>query len=138
MPLKAIPLPPGYKKESWGFEVSPSINFDWKLEQTQISLGYTYTYKWYENKPVNSTDNSDQAHVIKAEVGKLMEDVGRLKERASDLRRHFDMANSDLEKLGVSADRISKRGVKIESMDLEETPKGAALDAPRPRLINTV
>ncbi len=66
----------------------------------------------------------DQAHVIKAEVAKLMEDVGRLKERAADLRRHFDMANGDLEKLGISADRITKRGNRIESLDLEETPNG--------------
>ncbi len=77
----------------------------------------------------------DQAHVIKAEVGKLMEDVTRLKDRAMDLRRHFDMANGDLEKLGVSADRISKRGVRIESLDLDEVD--AKLEAPRPRLINT-
>ena len=77
----------------------------------------------------------DQAHVIKAEVGKLMEDVTRLKDRAMDLRRHFDMANGDLEKLGVSADRISKRGVRIESLDLEEVD--AKLEAPRPRLITT-
>jgi DNA recombination protein RmuC len=79
----------------------------------------------------------DQAHVIKAEVSKLMEDVGRLKERASDLRRHFDMANGDLEKLTTSADRITKRGNKIESMEIEETPKAEALHAPRPRLVNT-
>jgi DNA recombination protein RmuC len=79
----------------------------------------------------------DQAHVIKAEVGKLMEDVGRLKDRASDLRRHFDMANGDLEKLGVSADRITKRGVKIESLDLEDKQTGEELSAPRPRLVNS-
>ena len=79
----------------------------------------------------------DQAHIIKAEVGKLMEDVGRLKERASDLRRHFDMANGDLEKLGVSADRITKRGSKIESLDLEDKQTGDVLDAPRPRLVNS-
>lgn len=78
----------------------------------------------------------DQAHIIKAEVGKLMEDVGRLKERASDLRRHFDMANVDLEKLGASTDKIIKRGTRIESLDLEETPKSEALAAPRPRLVN--
>jgi DNA recombination protein RmuC len=80
----------------------------------------------------------DQAHVIKAEVGKLMEDVGRLKDRASDLRRHFDMANGDLEKLGVSADRITKRGVKIESLDLDDASKPEVLEPPRPRLVNTV
>jgi DNA recombination protein RmuC len=79
----------------------------------------------------------DQAQIIKAEVGKLMEDVGRLKERASDLRRHFDMANTDLEKLGASTDKIIKRGTRIESLDLEETPKGEALEAPRPRLVNS-
>ena len=79
----------------------------------------------------------DQAHVIKAEVGKLMEDVHRLKERAGDMRRHFDMANADLEKLGVSADRITKRGVKIESMDLADDKTGAELEAPRPRLITS-
>jgi DNA recombination protein RmuC len=79
----------------------------------------------------------DQAHVIKAEVAKLIEDVGRLKERASDLRRHFDMANSDLEKLNTSADRITKRGAKIESVDLDDKPTGDALSAPRPRLVNS-
>jgi DNA recombination protein RmuC len=79
----------------------------------------------------------DQAHIIKAEVGKLMEDVGRLKERASDLRRHFDMANVDLEKLGASTDKIIKRGTRIESLDLEETASGEALEAPRPRLVNS-
>lgn len=78
----------------------------------------------------------DQAHVIKAEVGKLMEDVGRLKDRASDLRRHFELANTDLEKLGVTADKISKRGTKIESLDLSETQTDGALPAPRPRLVN--
>jgi DNA recombination protein RmuC len=78
----------------------------------------------------------DQAHVIKAEVAKLMDDVGLLKERASNLRRHFDMANSDLEKLGTSADKITKRGSRIESLDLEDKTAGEALQAPRPRLIN--
>lgn len=77
----------------------------------------------------------DQAHVIKAEVAKLMEDVGRLKDRASDLRRHFDMANGDLEKLGTSADRIVKRGERIESVELEEV-KAELPVAARPRLIN--
>jgi DNA recombination protein RmuC len=79
----------------------------------------------------------DQAHVIKAEVGKLMEDVGRLKDRASDLRRHFELAGADLDKLGVSADRITKRGVKIESLDLSDTTLDGTLPAPRPRLVNS-
>ena len=76
----------------------------------------------------------EQAHIIKAEVIRLLEDVTRLKERAGDLRKHFDMANGDLEKLTTSADKITKRGVKIESMDVE--PEGAAIaETPRPRLV---
>ena len=68
----------------------------------------------------------EQAHIIKAEVVRLLEDVDRLKERASDLRRHFDMANTDLEKLTTSADRITKRGIKIDSLDVEPEQTGAA------------
>ena len=74
----------------------------------------------------------DQAHIIQGEVAKLMEDVGRLKERTADLRRHFDLANADLEKLNTSADRITKRGAKIESLDLEDSKTGEALAAPPP------
>jgi DNA recombination protein RmuC len=77
----------------------------------------------------------DQAHVIKAEVAKLVEDVVRLKERTADLRRHFDLANVDLEKLNTSADRISKRGARIENVELDDKPASEVLDAPRPRLV---
>jgi DNA recombination protein RmuC len=77
----------------------------------------------------------EQAHVIKAEVIRLLEDVGRLKERAVDLRRHFDLAGVDLEKLTTSADRISKRGTKIETMDVEPDGDSAVEHAPRPRLV---
>jgi DNA recombination protein RmuC len=79
----------------------------------------------------------DQAHLIKQEVTKLLEDVTRLKERSTELRRHFDLANGDLEKMGITADKIAKRGVKIESLDLEEPAKAAAVESnPRPRLIS--
>jgi DNA recombination protein RmuC len=77
----------------------------------------------------------EQAHVIKAEVVRLLEDVARLKERTSDLRRHFDMASSDLEKLTTSADRISKRGLRIESLEVEPEPAEALSGSQRPRLV---
>jgi DNA recombination protein RmuC len=62
----------------------------------------------------------EQAHVIKIEVTRLLEDVGRLKERVGDLQKHFGNANADLEKLSLSAEKIVKRGLRIESLDLEE------------------
>jgi hypothetical protein len=52
------------------------------------------------------------------------------------LRRHFDMANGDLEKLGTSADRIVKRGERIESVELEDAKVELPVAAARPRLIN--
>lgn len=77
----------------------------------------------------------EQAHIIKAEVVRLLEDVSRLKERTTDLRRHFDMANADLDKLSTSADRINKRGLKIESLEIEEAPAAVASEPPRPKLV---
>ncbi len=76
----------------------------------------------------------EQAHAIKNEVAKLLEDVGRLTDRVGDLRKHFDLANTDIEKLSISSDRISKRGAKIENLDLEEPAK---LEATAPRLVAT-
>ena len=71
----------------------------------------------------------EQAGVIKIEVVRLLEDVGRLKDRVLDLQRHFGQANSDLEKLGLSADKITKRGLRIEQLDVEEPAKVASDEA---------
>jgi DNA recombination protein RmuC len=65
----------------------------------------------------------EQASLIKVEVVRLLDDVGRLRDRVLDLQRHFGQANGDLEKLGVSADKITKRGLRIEQLDLEEPPR---------------
>jgi DNA recombination protein RmuC len=77
----------------------------------------------------------EQAGVIKIEVARLMEDVGRLRERVGDLQKHFGAANTDLEKLTVSADRIVKRGLKIEALDLSEERPAIPDAAARPRLV---
>jgi DNA recombination protein RmuC len=71
----------------------------------------------------------EQAGVIKIEVTRLLEDVGRLKERVFELQRHFGQASGDLEKLGVSADKITKRGLRIEQLDVDEPAKVASDEA---------
>lgn len=76
----------------------------------------------------------EQAGLIRSEVAKLLEDVGRLGERIGDLQKHFGAANVDLEKLGVSAEKITKRAVRIESLELEEPVKLAG--AP-PKLVSS-
>jgi DNA recombination protein RmuC len=80
----------------------------------------------------------EQAGLIKVEVTRLLEDVSRMKERVLDLQRHFGQATGDLEKLGTSADKITKRALKIEQLDLDEN-RSEALEAPpqRPRLVGS-
>lgn len=75
----------------------------------------------------------EQAGLIQIEVTRMLEDVNRLKERIGDLQRHFGAAGTDLEKLNVSADKVMKRGLRIESLDLSDQP--AAAEAPKPRLV---
>jgi len=73
----------------------------------------------------------EQAGLIQVEVVRLLEDVGRLQERVGDLQKHFGAANADLDKLNVSAEKISRRGLRIESMDLEEAPRVVPIEKPR-------
>ena len=57
-----------------------------------------------------------------ANFRQLLEDVTRMKDRFGSLRKHFEQANGDLDQLNVSTDKISKRALKIESMDLADAP----------------
>jgi DNA recombination protein RmuC len=82
----------------------------------------------------------EQAHLIQREVTKLMDDMGRLRERALDLQRHFGQANQDIEKILTSSERIASRGHKIETLDFEgeaqaavESDRVAPLAAPSSR-----
>lgn len=77
----------------------------------------------------------EQAHVIQGEVVKLLEDVGRLGERVSNLRRHFEQAEGDLDKLDTSTKAITRRAEKIESLDLTEVEPPAIAGA-KPRLVS--
>ena len=49
----------GLEQDSFGFEVTPSAHLNLPMEQTFISLGYAYTFRWYDDRDPNDTD---QAH----------------------------------------------------------------------------
>jgi DNA recombination protein RmuC len=66
----------------------------------------------------------DEAHAIQAEVGKLLNDVRLLVERAGKLEIHFRQAQEDLAGLGAASARIARRSERIESMDF--SPEGGA------------
>jgi DNA recombination protein RmuC len=59
----------------------------------------------------------DEAQAIQAEVGKLINDVRMLTERAMKLETHFRQAQEDLSGIGAASARIARRGERIESMD---------------------
>ncbi len=63
----------------------------------------------------------EQAHVIQAEVRKLLDDVARLDDRVQNLGRHFGQAEKDLREIGTSSDKIQRRAARIEELELEET-----------------
>lgn len=63
----------------------------------------------------------DQAHVIQAEVRRLLEDVERLRERTNRLSTHLRQANEDMEGVSASTQKIARRSDKILQLDFEET-----------------
>ncbi|MBY5566058.1 DNA recombination protein RmuC [Rhizobium leguminosarum] len=60
-----------------------------------------------------------QAHLIQGEVAILMDDLSRLDERVRKLQGHFAMAQKDIDMVVTSADKLSKRGAKIEALEFE-------------------
>ncbi|MEL6818948.1 MAG: DNA recombination protein RmuC [Pseudomonadota bacterium] len=72
----------------------------------------------------------EQAHLIQAEVIRLVEDLGRLDDRVRKLQTHFGQANNDIEQILVSTNKIGKRGRKIETMDFEPAEIAKAIAKP--------
>jgi DNA recombination protein RmuC len=71
----------------------------------------------------------EAAEQIRTEVGKLMEDVYRLRDRALNLQKHFAQSSDDVGQVLISADKVAKRGARIESLDLDEA-EPATTDLP--------
>ncbi len=67
------------KQESFGYEITPGANLNLQLEQTTISLGYVYSYRYYENRPENK---ADQSHSFNAKLEHTFN--SRLKLNVSD------------------------------------------------------
>jgi len=74
----------------------------------------------------------EQAHLIQAEVLRLMEDVTRLDDRVRKLQTHFGQASKDIDDILVSSSKVTKRGQKIEDMDFESERAAMAKPAAEP------
>jgi DNA recombination protein RmuC len=66
----------------------------------------------------------EAADRIRAEVGAMLDDLGRLRERVVRLERHFSQANEDIRQILISSDKIDKRATRIEELEFdgEEAP----------------
>lgn len=77
----------------------------------------------------------EQAHVIQSEVAHLMDDLSRLDERVRKLQGHFAMAQKDVDMIVTSADKLARRGERIEALEFEpakEPAKARVEDRPKP------
>jgi DNA recombination protein RmuC len=88
---------------------------------------------------VRDNQMREQAHVIQGEVRKLLDDVNRLRDRVGKLDTHFRQAQEDVTQITTSADKIARRGERIDAMDFEAQAVAAraadpAIPAPRPEL----
>ena len=74
----------------------------------------------------------EQAGLIQTEVGKMMVDVYRLRDRVLDLQKHFGQTAGDIDKILISADKVTSRGRRIEQVELEDDEPQEAAAPPKP------
>jgi len=73
----------------------------------------------------------EQAGVIQTEVQRMLEDVGRLDKRVGNLQRHFGQAEEDLREIRISADKVTKRGERIDELQFDDEGHEQDLEPPR-------
>jgi DNA recombination protein RmuC len=59
----------------------------------------------------------EAADKIHDEVGHLMDDLSRLRERVAKLGTHFGQANEDVRQIMISAEKVEKRGERIRNVE---------------------
>lgn len=62
----------------------------------------------------------EQAGLIQKEVAAMGDDVARLDTRVARLQQHFGQAEEDLRQIRISTEKVQKRAVKIQELDLDE------------------
>jgi DNA recombination protein RmuC len=61
----------------------------------------------------------EAADQIRTEVGRMMEDLGRLRERVLKLQQHHGQAGEDLRQIVISSEKIEKRATRIEELEFD-------------------
>jgi DNA recombination protein RmuC len=68
----------------------------------------------------------EAADKILVEVGHLITDVQRLRDRVENLDKHFGQANADIKQIVISTDKIINRGDRIQSVEFDDEPPPSA------------
>lgn len=76
----------------------------------------------------------EEAGRIQKEVMTLLDDVGRLDTRVAGLERHFNQSIEDIRKIRITTDKVTKRGERIEEIQLGDDSPAEELGPPRERL----
>ncbi|MDA1058496.1 MAG: DNA recombination protein RmuC [Proteobacteria bacterium] len=71
----------------------------------------------------------EQADVIQAQVGLLLQDATRLDDRVAALERHFGQTVDDVRKIRISTDKVLRRGERIGELQLETDGSPVGEDA---------
>ena len=72
---------------------------------------------------LKDTNMREQAGIIRAELDRMMEDLGRLDKRVGNLESHFNQARSDIEEIRTSANKIMRRGGRINDLDFKDSDR---------------
>src|SRR5438105_2311732 len=75
--------PSGGKQDTFGIEISPSVNYGIRLPQTQLTVGYIYSFKYYDHRPLGNVDKFDQQHLFNAALDHSFSERYRLSVRDS-------------------------------------------------------
>src|ERR1043165_9146223 len=54
--------PKDLRRDSFGFEISPSFSVNLIRDQTAFGLNYVYSYRWYEDRHSLDLPAADQSH----------------------------------------------------------------------------
>ncbi len=68
----------------------------------------------------------EAADLIHAEVGRMMGDVGRLRERVLKLQQHHGQAGEDMRQILISTEKIGARAGRIDQLDFSDAEEAIA------------
>src|SRR5271157_1721300 len=81
--LNSALSPAPYHRSTFGFEVSPSFDMALLTGQTSLKFGYVYSFKEYQNRALNSTENYDMTHLFNIALDHQFNDQYDLKAQDS-------------------------------------------------------